>query len=955
MTVPIETLAGDEAAAFRAAIKPHMMAILTEENLVPAPDLSDQLAAVSATLDAKVLLAGRYANAVGDVDIPGAPAGERSSYYFAGLSGAIANADTDADVPGFPAGYRGARFWSLQSGASAVVAGGHATSAATAAASADADAAATAADRTAVANDKTAVNTLAGQVAADRAATAGFAASAQAISFASSIDSKGNLVIGTGAAGPNDVVGNSDGNGVSLGTSAGVGQSQTYSRKPVNVGVSSGINLRGYAVPAIGAYTGARAVSDYAAYFGTHSGQDMNQTGRVVPGLGARATGSVTFTAVPTAGDTVTVNGVVFTCAAVPANSYQFAPGASAAEAAKNLLRCLLAVTDNGIMVGYYRLDSTTATAVNIAASGVGAYGNGFTLAKAGANITVSGATLTGGTDYTNGGNPVSVPGEVTVGFAAGGGTSRSNVRRATVTGTFSGNPADGDFFKLGFSLAKTITFKNAPAGALDVQRGADVAETLANTLATLNGSADTTVDDVTYWGRANTLFIEHDSTNVNTFEVRSWTAALAFDWRAARGGLSNLGPNTVLGWNSMVQSVTAGSIALGYSSGSASTGNNRVTFGNAGASGNGSGVFAWGISSLNYVDGDDVVALGNGISSGQADTYQSITAVAIDGTVTFAAPHGWRVGNIYAGAWRDNAASGAKIQRTTPSGSASWADMPAALGGVIFQVINPMQVQFIDGSIPSANTGGRNYDYRATGTVANLQVTRYVRTLERSTTIGSDAVARSYTLTFGHSSYRGGVQIDAIGLNLAAGDLRYPSVIPGTWANGRITFPTNFANNETISFTDGTSTFTMTAKDAASFNAITTGMQNWFEIDPTSVFRTIRNLLIAIRNNDDQATARRVLNRMRFWITAATGSPSTVSLNWQALDTNTPALSLSTTRGDATVIVTSTGTLGNLPIATSTNPPNDGGYLQITSSPIRNGGPGLAQWSAATARWNLV
>lgn len=57
MTVAIETLTGDEATAFRAAIKPHVMAVLTEENLVPAPDLSEQLAAVEATLDAKVLAA----------------------------------------------------------------------------------------------------------------------------------------------------------------------------------------------------------------------------------------------------------------------------------------------------------------------------------------------------------------------------------------------------------------------------------------------------------------------------------------------------------------------------------------------------------------------------------------------------------------------------------------------------------------------------------------------------------------------------------------------------------------------------------------------------------------------------------------------------------------------------------------------------------------------------------
>lgn len=56
-------------------------------------------------------LAGQYANASTDADIPGAPTGERGALYWAQRSAAIANADTDADVPGFAAGQRGAKYW----------------------------------------------------------------------------------------------------------------------------------------------------------------------------------------------------------------------------------------------------------------------------------------------------------------------------------------------------------------------------------------------------------------------------------------------------------------------------------------------------------------------------------------------------------------------------------------------------------------------------------------------------------------------------------------------------------------------------------------------------------------------------------------------------------------------------------------------------------------------------
>lgn len=58
MTKPIETLEGADALAFKAAIKPFLMAILGDENFKSATYIDEQLAAAEAVLDEKVIEAG---------------------------------------------------------------------------------------------------------------------------------------------------------------------------------------------------------------------------------------------------------------------------------------------------------------------------------------------------------------------------------------------------------------------------------------------------------------------------------------------------------------------------------------------------------------------------------------------------------------------------------------------------------------------------------------------------------------------------------------------------------------------------------------------------------------------------------------------------------------------------------------------------------------------------------
>lgn len=116
-----------------------------------------------------------------------------------------------------------------------------------------------------------------------------------------------------------------------------------------------------------------------------------------VPNAWASAT--VTFsTAVPTAAETVTINGDVFTfrAAADVENPYEVAIGATLTETATNLKN---AINANRMNFGVPGGVIATSAAGVVTVKSPGTAGNAVTLAEAGANIAVSGANLSGGTD----------------------------------------------------------------------------------------------------------------------------------------------------------------------------------------------------------------------------------------------------------------------------------------------------------------------------------------------------------------------------------------------------------------------------------------------------------------------------------------------------------------------------------------------------------------------------
>jgi hypothetical protein len=120
----------------------------------------------------------------------------------------------------------------------------------------------------------------------------------------------------------------------------------------------------------------------------------MRLAGATMNDLGTVASGTVTYSAVPVANDTVVLNGHTFTFVTAAPGLDQVLIGGTAAATLQNLLTVIQQSSDPNVQAGIY---TATATALNIAYFQSGLAGNSFTLAKTGTTGTTSGATLTGG------------------------------------------------------------------------------------------------------------------------------------------------------------------------------------------------------------------------------------------------------------------------------------------------------------------------------------------------------------------------------------------------------------------------------------------------------------------------------------------------------------------------------------------------------------------------------
>lgn len=137
---------------------------------------------------------------------------------------------------------------------------------------------------------------------------------------------------------------------------------------------------------------------------------------RVASLVSVKATGSIIFSSIPADGDTVTMNGVVWTFKTTPTAAAQTQIQSTLGGTMVQLAADLNASANASLTVATY---AATPTALTVSYDTAGAGGNAYTLAASAA--TVSGATLAGGT-------------------ATGIGTLTINT-----AGVFSANPAGGD------------------------------------------------------------------------------------------------------------------------------------------------------------------------------------------------------------------------------------------------------------------------------------------------------------------------------------------------------------------------------------------------------------------------------------------------------------------------------------------------------------------------------
>jgi hypothetical protein len=110
---------------------------------------------------------------------------------------------------------------------------------------------------------------------------------------------------------------------------------------------------------------------------------------------GVAATGDIIFTANPSAGHTITINGVLWTFVASGATGTQTNIGANLNATLTQLATDLNASANASITPATY--SNGAGTKLNIVHDTLSAAGNGFTLASGNANAVVSGATLSGG------------------------------------------------------------------------------------------------------------------------------------------------------------------------------------------------------------------------------------------------------------------------------------------------------------------------------------------------------------------------------------------------------------------------------------------------------------------------------------------------------------------------------------------------------------------------------
>lgn len=169
--------------------------------------------------------------------------------------------------------------------------------------------------------------------------------------------------------------------------------------------------------------------------------------------IGAKASGTVQVAALPADGETVIFNGVTFTFRTTATLSTEIELGVDEDATASNMRDTLAASTNSAITVAVYTVSTDTVT---VTYKTVGTVGNSYTLnaGTAGADLTLSGATLTGGTNGAD---------EITrlAGSWINEGWQVGDQIRVTGATTSSNNIANADLVTIAAVSALTLTLSD--------------------------------------------------------------------------------------------------------------------------------------------------------------------------------------------------------------------------------------------------------------------------------------------------------------------------------------------------------------------------------------------------------------------------------------------------------------------------------------------------------------
>lgn len=797
--------------------------------------------------------------------------------------------------------------------------------AATSASDADADRVAAASARTAAEAARDAAISAAAGVGPVTAAT-----QAQMFDLAGSVN-----LNGTGTPLPNNDY------HVAIGPRNVAGLEPLFGADPVSVGKSVAIGpyamqyFDGYDSLGIGWRAAYYATGRNTVAIGVHSGEATGYDARSVPGFGVRASGSITFTGLPSDGDTITLNGTTFTARDAAASAAEFTIGGTVSATIDNLLAKIVGSTAAGLR-GFLFRKSTSGTVLEILAFGAGTWANAFTLAVSGGALARSAATLAGGTTLTNDGNQDSYTGMVAIGVSAVKRFDMHFARAAHGVIFVTGQASVGASITLGIgntvsaaaATPKRFVCVAAGAAGLQFNQGADAAAQAVNIVSAFQAyvaanPTHTQMTGSTFYVSQRGVEIVYNTAGTagNFYRTETTGAGISAQSPFLHGGFAagnvppiGIGTNQEagMGGNFVMLGSGAGRVAqgrdcqfLGAGSGLGQIGVNNVY---------------WNSSGQNVI-GSNNFLFGPTLGGATVQTYVPIAEVSPTGLITLVSPltdPQCEIGRRMT-FYQRNLVLGSNIIKRDGANLTN--------PGMYCIITSPKTLQIIDFTDGSGPTG--NAVFSTSGPATDIEVAPFYATLNFATSWGD--APESSTFHIGQQR-QDRATVRASRLEVPFGRWQVAALTAAAaHAVGNIQFATasgNFVADDTVTVNG----VVFTAKAAATFATPNTSMIRWFRIG-ADMHESLQNLIACIRNSDDDTANARLYRIATFWISAQTGSGW--RLNWRVTGRLVTGnnFTMATSKAGATVTASSGGTAGTLPLAATVGNPGviDGERRQIT------------------------